>query len=103
MPDAVVYPYEGFVPEEGEGAGGYGDGLEGGAHAGAAGVAYAIDIFNGYFGFFQSGFYDGDEPLAVVFGGVFGEETFAGGGDEGVADVGEGDCGAAFGLGGVED
>lgn len=37
----------------------------------------------------------------MVFGGVFGEEAFAGGGDEGVADVGEGDGGAA--LLGVED
>ena len=36
----------------------------------------------------------------MVFGGVFGEETFAGGGDEGVADVGEGDGGTAFGGGG---
>ena len=33
--------------------------------------------------------------------GVFGEETFPGGGDEGVADVGEGDGGTTFG--GVED
>ena len=38
----------------------------------------------------------------MVFGGVFGEETFAGGGDEGVADVGEGNGGTAA-FGGVED
>ena len=102
MPDAVVHAYEGFVPEEGEHACGYGDGLEGGAHAGAFGVAYTIDITDGDFCFAESGFYDGDEMLAVVFGGVFGEEAFAGGGDEGVADVGEGD-GGTVAFGGVED
>ena len=37
----------------------------------------------------------------MVFGGVFGEETFAGRGVEGVAHVAEGVGGTAFG--GVED
>lgn len=66
---------EGFAPEEGEGAGGEGDGLQGGAHAGPAGVAYAGDVFWGYVSFVESCFYDGDEVGAVVFGGVFWEEA----------------------------
>lgn len=43
-----------------------------------------------------------DDPGSVVFGCVFGEESFAGGGDEGVADVGE-DCCWAGGFGVVDE
>ena len=75
--------------------------MQGGAHAGTAGVAYTVDVSYSYFCVAEGGFYDGDEPLPVVFGGIFGEKAGAGGGGVGVADVGEGDGGAAFG--GVED
>lgn len=89
--DAVVYADERLVPEEGAGAGGEGDGLERGAHAGAFGVAYAVEV-----GDFDAGLADGlfdeaDDPGAVVEGRLFREETLARWGIVGVSEVCEDD------------
>lgn len=96
MAYAVVDADEGFVPQERKGSGGDGDRGEGGAHAGAAGVADAVYIWDSDIGDTEGLEGDADEEGAVVGGGVFGEEAGAGGGDEGVADVGEDGGGVVF-------
>lgn len=97
----MVYAHQWFVPEEAEGAGGEGDGLEGGTHAGALCVAYYIDGGRGEAGLVESLLDEAGHPAAVVQGGVFGEEAGAGRGDEGVAEVGEDvDAGGVRGAGG---
>ena len=75
--------------------------LEWGAHAWTLGVADAVHILDGDLGFLESLLDEPHDPAAVVFGGVFGEEAFAGSGDEGVPDVGEDERGT--GWGGVGD
>lgn len=42
--DTVVDAHERLVPQQAQGAGGDGDGLQRRAHPGALGVAYAVDI-----------------------------------------------------------
>lgn len=93
MPDAVVDADEGEVPEQGECAGGDGDGLEWSAHAGAFGVADTIDIIYSDVGGGEGLADESSDVAAVVEGGVFGEEAFAWWGDVGLSDVGEDYCG----------
>lgn len=97
----MVDANDGLVPEEGEHARGYGDGLEGRAHPRAFGVADAVDVRGFEAGFDEGTLHERDDMRAVVYGGVFGEETGAGGGDVGVSEVGE-DYGGRSG-GGVRD
>lgn len=87
--DAVVDGDDGLVPEQGEDADGDGGDLEGGAHAGALGVAEAVDVGGGEGGVGEGGADEGEEVAEVVVGGLAGEEAVAGRGDVGVARVRE--------------
>lgn len=89
MAYAVVHTYERLRPQERKGSRCYGDGLEGGSHAGAFGVAYACDLGDFDAGLSQSGFDEGNHIGPVVFRCVLGEKSLSRGSVVGGADIGE--------------
>lgn len=89
MRHAVIDGDDGLVPELGQDPDGGGTDLKRGPHAGAAGVAEAVEVGGGEGGGFEGGEDEGEDMVEVVACGVAGEEAMAGRGDEGVAGVGE--------------
>lgn len=87
--DAVVDAHQWLAPQETQTAGGDGHGLQRRPHPGTLGEAYAVDVRDLCAGLLERAFHQRHEPVAVVFGGVLGEEAFAGRGDVRVSDVGE--------------
>lgn len=86
-----------LAPQQTEHARGNGDALQRGAHAGAFGIANAVDIINGNAGFSQGLFHKSDNPGPVMSSRILGKKTFAWRGDECMADIGQDLGGAAPG------
>lgn len=87
--DAMVDGNDGLAPEQGEGADGGGGDLERRAHAGALGVAEAVDVGGRQAGIREGGAEEGQQVAEVVVGRLPGEEAVARRRDVGVAGVGE--------------
>lgn len=87
MRHAVIHPNKGLVPQLRQHSYGGSAYLERGAHAGALGVANAVDVGGGDAGFVKRGAKQAGEILEVMLGRLAGEEAVAGRGDVGGARV----------------
>lgn len=91
----MVHAHQWLPPQQTQHPRRDGDALKRGTHAGALGVADAVDIVDAHAGVLERLLDEPDDPGPVMPRRVLGQETLAGRRDEGVADVGEDLRGAA--------